>query len=371
MHDHRSDDGQLLGFSEVALGETVPLGVVHATRRFYWELVEMRRLGAETPVALLADPRLGPALAALRDAAQRDPVRIACLVELGEAGAAVDVQPLLRARQALARFDLDLDVWPQLADGATRFLNTTTAATFQARLLPLLDALGNTLGGADIGLSLDLEPRERLTRAAWALGAPEVSLVARARAAGGVAASLVRAAWDARQGHRDLIELARDLEARELPLHVAVMPPLSVTPGRDLLRHWALGCPAVDDDGVPLFGLQAAMCYASLARRLPGRRAATREHDKRTLALWAARHRATHDAVVIGQTSTGILGDEPVYDSADVLAEDVRAMHALGYSDVAVYALEGVLFGPRGLCDERFALRPDVERWLAASFGES
>ncbi|OGQ25870.1 MAG: hypothetical protein A2138_22040 [Deltaproteobacteria bacterium RBG_16_71_12] len=371
MTDHRSDDGELLGIPELPVEEPGLLGTVRARRRFYWELVELRRRVGATPAALLADPRLGPALAAVRDAAQRDPVRVACLVDLGDPATGDDVEPLLRARDALARHDLDLDVWPQLADGATRFLNTSTAATFQARLLPLLDALEHTEDGADIGLSLDLEPRERLTRAAWALGAPEGGLVARARAAGGVAAALVRAAWDARQGHRDLIELARDLEARERPLHVAVMPPLSVTPGRDLLRHWALGCPAVDDEGVPLFGLQAAMCYASLARRMPGRRAATREHDKRTLALWAARHRTTHDAVVIGQTSTGILGDEPVYESADVLAEDVRAMHALGYSDIAVYALEGVLFGPRGVSDERFALRPDVERWLAASFGES
>ncbi|MBI1946179.1 MAG: hypothetical protein HYS27_10805 [Deltaproteobacteria bacterium] len=371
MTDHRSDDGELLGDHELPVGDVPHLGTGRATRRFYWELVELRRRGAGTPAALLADPRLGPALAALRDAAQRDPVRVACLVELGDPAAGVDVEPLLRARAALARHDLELDIWPQLADGTTRFLNTSTAATFQARLLPLLDALDHTADGAAIGLSLDLEPRERLTRAAWALGAPDGGLLARARAAGGIASSLLRAAWDARQGHRDLIELARDLEARELPLHVAVMPPLSVTPGRDLLRHWALGCPAVDDEGVPLFGLQAAMCYASLARRIPGRRAHSREDEKRTLALWAARHRTTHDAVVIGQTSTGILGDEPVYDSADVLAEDVRAMHALGYSDIAVYALEGVLFGPSGSCDERFALRPDVERWLAAAVGES
>ena len=348
-----------------------PVGAVRATRRFYWELVEFRRSGGAVPAALLADPSMGPALAALRDAAQRDPVRVACLVELTESPSADVLEQLLRARDALARYDLDLDVWPQLADARTRLLNTSTAATFQARLLPLLDALQHSLDGADIGVALDLEPREPMIRAAWAMGAPDVPLTARARAVGGVAGSLLRSAWDARQGHRDLIELGRDLAARELPLHVAVMPPLTITPGRDVLRHWALGCPAVDDDGAPLFGVQAAMCYPSLARRVPGRRSSSREDDKRTLALWAARHRVTHDAVVIGQTSTGILGDEPVYQSATALAEDVRAMQALGYSDIAIYALEGVLFGPRGVSDQGLALRQDVERWLAACFGES
>lgn len=343
---------------------------MRATRRFYWELVEIRRLRAGLPAAMLADPRLGPALAALRDAARRDPVRVACLVELGEQTSSADVDALRRARDALARHELSLDLWPQLADGATRFLNTTTAAVFQGRLLPLLDALGDA-ASSGIGLALDLEPREHMTRAAWALGSPAGSLAARVRAAGGVASSLARAAWDARQGHRDLVELSRDLEARELPLHVAVMPPLSVLPGHDLLRHWALGCPATDDEGVPLFGLHAAMCYASLARRIPGRKAFSRDDEKRTLALWAARHRTTHDAVVIGQTSTGILGDEPVYNDAAVLAEDVRAMQALGYSDIALYSLEGLLFGPRGLPEHGFALRPDVEQWLGAAFGES
>ncbi len=371
LTDHRSFVGGIDAPPEVPAGDAAPWGAVRATRRFYWELVEIRRSGGPSPAAHLADPAMGPALAALRDAAQRDPVRVACLVELADAPPDAAVDELLRARDALARHDLELDLWPQLADSATRFLNTSTAATFQARLLPLLDALERAHDDVDVGVALDLEPREPLIRAAWTIGAPSAPLTARARALGGVAGSLLRSAWDARQGHRDLIELGRDLEARELPLHAAVMPPLTITPGRDLLRHWALGCPAVDDDGAPLFGVQAAMCYPSLARRVPGRRSSSRDDDKRTLALWAARHRVTHDAVVIGQTSTGILGDEPVYDSALALAEDVRAMQALGYTDIAIYALEGVLFGPRGRAEQGHALRPDVEQWLAACFGES
>jgi hypothetical protein len=141
-----------------------------------------------------------------------------------------------------------------------------------------------------------------------------------------------------------------------------VMPPLTATPGRDAFRHWVLGCPAVDDDGQPLFGLQGAMCYAGLLR-------SERDDQKRTLALWAARHRTTFDAVIVGQTSTGILGNEPVYENPRWFAEDVRAMHALGFVDVGIYALEGILFGRNGMPKESLALRNDVEEWIAAAFG--
>src|SRR5581483_605990 len=91
-----------------------------------------------------------------------------------------------------------------------------------------------------------------------------------------------------------------------------------------------------------------------------------REREKKTLALWAARHRTSFDAVVVGLTARGLMGDEPVYESAATLAEDVRAMDALGFTDVAVYALEGILFGPDGA---PFALRDDVDLWIEAAFG--
>lgn len=296
-------------------------------------------------------------------------------------------EPLLRARAALARHDLALDLWPQLpaqgdepkrAGCSARFLNTTTAATFQARLLPLLDELARTADGEEIGLALDLEPCEDLIRAAWSVRAAGVPIPARARAVSDVVKGVGRAMLHARQGRRDLTELARDLAARELAVHVAVLPPLGrtspVRAGGDAWRTWALGCPIVDAVGEPLFGLQAAMCYAPLARRLPlgaPRGISEREREKQTLALWAARHRAHFDAVVVGQTSTGILGDEPVYEDAAVLAEDVRAMDALGFTDVAVYALEGILFGREGAPPPDLALRPDVDRWIGASFGET
>lgn len=341
-------------------------------RRFYWELVAARQDGL-LPAAALADLQLAPALGALRIASGEHALRIACVVELAEAGdASLTARLLLAARDALAQHDIALDLWPQLPcgkSGGARFLNTSTATTFQQRLLPLLDVLARHDGGEEIGVALDIEPSEALVRAAWSVRDASTSLWQRTRAVGGLVKSVGRALIDARQGRRDLTELARDLAHRGLPLHAAVVPPLASGQRSDAWRTWTLGIPVVDDDGEPLFGTQAAMCYAPLAQRIPGKQASwSREIEKRTLALWAARHRATFDAVVVGQTSTGILGDEPVYQDARLFAEDVRAMEALGYSDVGVYALEGILFGPRGIPG---ALRPDVDAWIGAAFGVS
>jgi hypothetical protein len=351
-------------------------------RRFYWELVAGRRDGL-VPALALSDARLTPALGALREASDAHAVRIACVVELpaADADGAADVvhmvRHLLTARDALARHDIALDLWPQLrtAPGTrgARFLNTSTASTFQQRLLPLLDALGRCGDGKHIGIALDIEPSEELVRSAWSVRNAKTSLWCRARAVGGLVQGIGRALVDARQGRRDLTELARDLAARGVPLHAAVLPPLASGQRSDAWRTWTLGIPVVDADGEPLFGTQAAMCYAPLAQRMPsfgrsGRATWSRETEKRTLALWAARHRATFDAVVVGQTSTGILGDEPIYQDARVFAEDVRAMEALDYADVGVYALEGIFFGPHGVPG---ALRRDVDAWIGAAFGRT
>jgi hypothetical protein len=341
------------------------------TRRFYWELAGLRRTNpAASPAQVLADARLAPLLRGLRAARPTDPLRIACVVELTERTLTA---PLLRARQALAKHEVALDLWPQLPseDRGQRFLNTSTAATFQARLLPLLDELEKSGDGEDIGLALDLEPNEDLVKSAWSARDPSAKLVERARALGGIVKGVSRAVVDARQGRRDLTELARDLAARDIPVHAAVLPPLRGPSTGDVWRAWALGVPVVDAQGAPLFGLQAAMCYAGMGRHLRIKNGWDREAEKRTLALWAARHRERFDAVVVGQTSTGILGNEPVYDDAATFAEDVRAMDALGFTDVAVYALEGIFFGREGAPPQDLKPRDEVERWIAASFGEA
>ncbi|MBA2661231.1 MAG: hypothetical protein H0U74_02990 [Bradymonadaceae bacterium] len=59
----------------------------------------------------------------------------------------------------------------------------------------------------------------------------------------------------------------------------------------------------------------------------------------------------------LGVTGTGKLGDEPVYTSAEELAQDVAAARAAGISDIAIFCLEGLIG------------RPDAGRWIELAMG--
>jgi hypothetical protein len=329
-------------------------------RRAYFELVALRQHGGPSPLGVLADPRLAPALAALRDTSGKDAMRVAALTVLTRDGHDT-YDAVMRAADALARHDIALDVWPQL-DDAARFLCGATARTYQERLLPLVDSIEKS-ARPDIGLALDLEPPANWSTSAWSVA--RGALPSRAKGAVQLAWHTTKNAWSARQGKRDLTELARDLHARSLPVHVAVLPPVSAD--GELVRAGLMSVPSVDDTGASLFGTEAAMCYATSLQRMSARW--DRARQKKTLALWAARHRTKSDAVALGLTSVGIFGDEPTYQSPQHLAEDVRAMEALGFSDIAVYALEGVWFGASGEPDSALTLRDDVEDWMAAMVG--
>jgi hypothetical protein len=80
--------------------------------------------------------------------------------------------------------------------------------------------------------------------------------------------------------------------------------------------------------------------------------------------LWAARHREQADAICVGPLSTGLLGDEPTYQSVEHLRHDLAAVRALGFDDLTVYSLEGLLFGPAG--DPLKGPRADLDAWLDA-----
>jgi hypothetical protein len=330
------------------------------TLRLRWELVGARRGRGLDPLgALLTDPVL-QALARLR-APDRD-VRVV-VVELLDTADVPAVQAragaLADAARLLARAGVALDVWPQLPDG-DRFLNTRTARRFHERLLPLLHALGARDVGGTTGLFLDVEPTLELLQGAWALG--EAGPVApRARGLVRLLGGVAGAVWDARQGRRDLRELLSDLAALPFPVIAAVPPPVLPLdiPAGDAALHWLLGCPAVDDDGVPLFSRSAALCYAPLLAR----RGLDRPAQHRALSLWAARHRERGDAICLGPLSTGLLGDEPTYTAAEHLRHDLAAVRSLGFDDVTLYSLEGFLFGPAG--DPEAGLRADLDEWLA------
>jgi hypothetical protein len=284
-------------------------------------------------------------------------LRIAVQVELTADNARMvelQAEQLLQARRVLHALQIEVDVWPVLADHAGRFLNGDTAGEYQKRLLPLLHALArqDRRNSPPMGICLDVEPNASQLHQAWAM--QQGSAWQRLRGSAQLTWSLGRGLRNHKQGQRDVLELLHDLRARGSAVHTAIPPP--ALDGMDAVYSWLMSCPLVDSDGESLFPQAAAMCYPRLWRR-------DNDDDMhhRTLALWAARHRLRSDAIIIGLLSTGMMGNEPTVPSMASLQQDLAAIRALHFRDVAVYSLEGLLFGSRGCPSD--GLRADLDAW--------
>lgn len=340
-----------------------------STLRLCWELVASRKARGADPLVELRRPDVVDALARLHRPGQA--LRVAAVVELWPApehDITALCTSLKKTAQALAHKGIGFDLWPQLDDD-DRFLNTRTARVFSERLLPVLKALSSrsgalALGDLEMGVFLDMEPTLSTLESAWTLtnGAP---VLEKARGLSRLFSGVVGNVWDARQGLRDLQELARDIAGFSFPVIAAVPPPVLPLDafGATAVKRFVLGCPDDDDDGASLFGRTAALCYAPMLRR----RGVDRAAQHRALSLWAARHRERSEAICLGPLSTGLLGDEPVYVAAEHLRQDLTAVRALGFSDVTLYSAEGLLFGEAGEPDG--GLRKDVDTWIEAING--
>lgn len=245
---------------------------------------------------------------------------------------------------------LAVDVIPAIRGDRT--LTTRGAARVHAALPRALATLPST-----VGVFLMCKPPPRALQAALSV---EAGLWAAARRVVDVAAGVPATVWAARQGQRDLRELARDL--RDRPVVAATPPPLLPldAPLSSAALHWLLGCPDVDadvDDG-PLFGPAAALCLAPLA-------AADRASQHRAFSLWAARHREKSHAIALGPTSPmSGLPSTATYRAPTHLQQDLAAARALGFSDVSVMGLDGLVLDGDG------AAREDAGAWLDAVLGE-
>jgi hypothetical protein len=289
----------------------------------------------------------------------RTTLRVAVAVELREQGDRITslmVGQLAHAQRLLSMMDIGLDVWPMLADHPARYLNGATASEYQRLLMPLLATLDDHAqvrrSAHQLGVCIDVEPHAEQLHLAWqwsrSTWRQRLSMAAK------MGLGAVRTARLLQQGSRDMAELLRDLDAHGIPVHTAIPPP--AIDGIDAIYDRLLSCRLFDDEGHCLFPDAAALCYPRLWHSHDD----DKEHH-RTFALWATRHRQRSDAVVVGVLSTGIMGDEPVIPTLDALMEDLRVVRTLGYRDVAIYSLEGLLFGSAGRPSA--GLRADLNSW--------
>ena len=360
-------------------------------RRFYLELVAFRhryRPGAASALAALSTEGMRDALAGLARivAASASPnlqIRIAAVVET-RPGAEVATTIAVEAERAAATLaaagpSFALDLWPQRPDDRTRFLNTGTAADHLRSLDPLLSAIAarRSRFACDLGLALDLEPSQSFLAAGWRLGAlwrgeHEGGLLSPAADAAAIAAGLFDHLRYAGRGLAALTTMRDHIRAAGFRTHAAVMPFADGPARTPRLRHLLLGCPDLDAAGIPLWDRPAAMCYASALRHILGR--PSRPLERRILRAWARRQlrfaqmHAVPPAIVLGLTSHGVLQTEPVYTDLAHLHEDVRLATDLGFHDIGVFSLEGILFGPSGLPDDGafHPTRPDWHDWARA-----
>jgi hypothetical protein len=311
-------------------------------------------------------PTLQPTLTTLAAGLPGWQLRVVLPLEIDDHA---DDAVLLEVALQLASVSVGVDLSPRVA--GLRALNTATASTFQARLLTSLEVLSSGLHdvaalGISPGVMVHLEPSE-----------PQVGAVLAASSAGTVGrrlrgvtttiAGMANAIWTARQGRRDLLELARDLRALPWPVLATSPPPLlpldTIAGARAL--PWLLGCPDTwgDDVDSGVFGPTAALCFAPLLGSVVGARDRVEQH--RALTLWAARHREHSAAVCLGPFASPAgytIADDVVYQSPGHLRQDLQAVRALGFVDITLTGFDGLLL------DNHDVLRPADERrtWLHA-----
>ena len=109
---------------------------------------------------------------------------------------------------------------------------------------------------------------------------------------------------------------------------------------------WLLGYPDAHSDDVDggLFGPTAALCFAPLLGTVVGARDRVEQH--RALTLWAARHRERSTAVCLGPLASPAgftIGDDVVYQSPGHLRQDLQAVRALGFVDITLAGVDGLL----------------------------
>ncbi|MCG3174410.1 MAG: hypothetical protein GMKNLPBB_02644 [Myxococcota bacterium] len=331
-------------------------------RRLYFELVRWRRRHPGVmPLQAAARPEFHSVwrmLAQLHDGTGVQP-RIAVLVELPdrEHDTAGAIETLMSMKE-LRRGAVGLDLWLHLGCNRTRYLNHATAGQYLELAVPFARRISRLVRGSSPspGVCLDAEPSQNVLAAANALrqvmnGQSRFSMAV-LRDLNTVLMELTRNARMARRGLHAMKELRDGVLDAGLPLHTAVIPPLGDMRRYRMLRNWLLGAPVLLEDDQHLWPRACPMTYATLLGMMrPGVTAsAEEEYLLRWLRLaWdGVKDQPGGPAIGLGQTSEGIIGNEPVYGSLFTLRRHVLLAESMGFPDISIFSLEGLLYGPPG-----------------------
>jgi hypothetical protein len=302
-------------------------------------------------------------------------VHLAALVELPDGHS--DAQSLAgwiqKASWQMAAFPhLQLDLWLQIPDDGTRFLNTTTASQFAPRLTWLLQEREKLAQDQRFGIGLDVEPNQRWLSALWQVPHPHRHRAWLRRSFVPTVSGLLRHARHRGSGHVAFQNVFSLLQQEKVPLHTATVPAFGGSDFSRAFREWFMGIPEMGSQAIPWLGVNAPMFYLPMLRHLFGQRSRSREH--RQLLRWVKTHQTQRQrgvqpgpaAAVLGPTSHGVLGTEPVYELLDDLRTDLGMLVDLGYEDIGFFSLEGFLWGKRGLPMQGTLAptRPDWRRWI-------
>jgi hypothetical protein len=351
-------------------------------RRFYFEMVRARNEGLfENTLQALAHPGLISTLQWLSNAADRQgqKVRIAALLELPRKPTTRLEGQVHRAVESVSGLsNLSLDLWLQLPDDGTRFLNTTTAHRYARGIQWLFELQRRGGDGVPFGIGLDAEPNQAWLAAAWRFPHPHRHPRYLRDALWPLAKGALRHPSRLRRGRRDLKALFEAARVQGAPLHTATIPAFSSGPMGRFLRAAVMGVPDTGTSAAEPFGIRAPMFYLPLLRHVSGRK--RRAFERRQLLRWIKNHQAQRGrlgqdapaAAILGPTSHGVLGTEPVYDALGDLAADLGTLVHLGYRDIGFFSLEGFLWGRRGrpLRSTLSPTRPDWRRWLEVALSD-
>ena len=252
---------------------------------------------------------------------------------------------LARVGATLDDAGIEYGLWPMLDDDDGRWPNRHNATAFLAFVRRMFDRLAPA-ARPPIEIVFDLEPDLAWAKSLTALR-PAALLGPR-----GAGPSPQPSNAKSRQGPATLVAAAEHCRDRGVAVTAAVLPMLAFDRAHHLGFERYLGTPVTDLGCARI----DAMAYTSLFRGY-SRGLLDRDDALALLVVTAAAHLNRFGpcaGLSLGAVGVGALGDEQTFADPDELLADASVARALGFTDLGLFDLRGVL------------ARPPAEAWLDA-----